>query len=168
MKNVFRNRWSIEMFTRLVWTLQIDPKLVYKWIYEHIFNAVDESHLDFQKVVEENFGHKKLVELIMMVHEESVTVANAKLVMKAIVDGDERMPSQIAEEKGLVGGAKTSDEVRNAVAATLQNPENQEQIQMVQGGNPRAVNLLVNKTLKAINRNGDPIVIKKLLQESIA
>ena len=31
VKNVFRNRWSIEMFTRLVWTLQIDPKLVYKW-----------------------------------------------------------------------------------------------------------------------------------------
>lgn len=31
VKNVFRNPWSIEMFTRLVWTLQIDPKLVYKW-----------------------------------------------------------------------------------------------------------------------------------------
>jgi len=73
VKNVFRNRWSIEMFTRLVWTLQIDPKLVYKWIYEHIFNAVDESNLNFQSVVEEQFGHKKLVELIMMVHEQSVT-----------------------------------------------------------------------------------------------
>ena len=55
-------------------------------IYEHIFEAVDEMNLDFQRVIEENFGHKKLVELIMMVHEESVTVANAKLVMKAIVD----------------------------------------------------------------------------------
>ena len=125
-------------------------------------------NLDFQRVIEDNFGHKKLVELIMMVHEESVTVANAKLVMKAIVDGDERMPSQIAEEQGFVGGTKTSDEVRNAVSATLQNPENQEQIQMVAGGNPRAVNSLVNKTLKAINRNGDPIVIKKLLQDAIA
>ena len=31
VKNVFRNNWSIEMFTRLVWSLQIDPKLVYKW-----------------------------------------------------------------------------------------------------------------------------------------
>ena len=31
VKNVFRSPWSIEMFTRLVWTLQIDPKLVYKW-----------------------------------------------------------------------------------------------------------------------------------------
>ena len=31
VKNVFRNPWSIEMFTRLIWSLQIDPKLVYKW-----------------------------------------------------------------------------------------------------------------------------------------
>ena len=31
VKHVFRNRWSIELFTRLVWTLQIDPKLVHKW-----------------------------------------------------------------------------------------------------------------------------------------
>ena len=54
--------------------------------------------MSFQRVIEENFGHKKLVELIMMVHEENVTVASAKLVMKAIIDGDTRMPSEIAEE----------------------------------------------------------------------
>jgi len=47
VKNVFRSPWSIEMFTRLVWTLQIDPKLVYKWIYEHIFGNVEKKGLDF-------------------------------------------------------------------------------------------------------------------------
>ena len=62
-------------------------------IYEHIFADVEEKDLNFQKIVEENFGHKKLVELITMVHEESMTKAHAKLVMKAIVDGDIRMPS---------------------------------------------------------------------------
>ena len=51
----------------------------------------------------------------MMVHGTNVTVANAKLVMKAIVDGDTRMPSQIAEEQGLLGGGKISDEIRTAV-----------------------------------------------------
>ena len=48
--------------------------------------------------------------------------------MKAIIDGDARMPAQIAEEQGLIGGAKISDEVRNAVNLTLQDPENHEQI----------------------------------------
>lgn len=98
VKNVFRNPWSIEMFTRLVWSLQIDPKLVYKWIYEHIYGNVERKDLDFQKIVEDNFGHKKLFELITMVSDQSVTVANAKQVMMAIIDGDERMPAKIAEE----------------------------------------------------------------------
>ena len=42
--------------------------------------------MNFQTVIEENFGHKKLVDLIMMVHEQNITVANAKLVMMAIID----------------------------------------------------------------------------------
>ena len=54
--------------------------------------------MNFQTVIEENFGHKKLVDLIMMVHEQNITVANAKLVMMAIIDGDDRMPGDIAEE----------------------------------------------------------------------
>ena len=47
VKNVFRNPWSIEMFTRLVWSLQIDPKLVYKWIYEHIYGNCEKKELNF-------------------------------------------------------------------------------------------------------------------------
>jgi len=48
VKNVFRNNWSIEMFTRLVWSLQIDPKLVYKWIYEYMFDYCDSKDVNFQ------------------------------------------------------------------------------------------------------------------------
>ena len=47
-------------------------------IYEHIFGNVEKKGLDFQHVVEEQFGHKKLVELITLVHEQEITVANAK------------------------------------------------------------------------------------------
>ena len=93
-------------------------------IYEHIFGNCQTKDLDFQKVIEENFGHKKLVELITMVHEQSVTVANAKQVMMAIVDGDERMPSQIAEDSGFVGGPTTPDEVKQACADIIAaNPD---------------------------------------------
>ena len=31
VKNIFKNPWSIELFTRLIWSLQKDPKSVYKW-----------------------------------------------------------------------------------------------------------------------------------------
>ena len=65
-------------------------------IYEHIYGNVERKDLNFQKIVEDNFGHKKLFELITMVSEQSITVANAKQVMMAIIDGDERMPAVIA------------------------------------------------------------------------
>mmetsp|Transcript_10640 Transcript_10640/g.13163 ORF Transcript_10640/g.13163 Transcript_10640/m.13163 type:complete len:185 (+) Transcript_10640:1183-1737(+) len=168
VKNVFRNAWSIEMFTRLVWSLQFDPKLVYKWIYEHIYGNTERKDLNFQKVIEENFGHKKLVELITMVHEQSITVANAKQVMMAIIDGDERMPAVIAEEQGFMGGPITTDEVRQAVDLALQDPKNAEVVKKVAGGNPRPVMSLVGQVMKGVNRRGDPVVIKKLLEEGIA
>ena len=91
-------------------------------IYEHIYGNCEKKDLNFQKVLEENFGHKKLVELITMVSEQNITVANAKQVMMAIIDGDERMPAAIAEEHGLLGGIVTTDEVREAVQAALESP----------------------------------------------
>ena len=103
VKTVFRNAWSIEIFTRLVWTLQIDPKTVYKWVYEYVFNRCEKDHVDFQETVTHTFGHKKLIELLEMVDNNSITVVNGKLVMNKIIDGDDRMPSEIAEDLGLIG-----------------------------------------------------------------
>ena len=73
VKNVFRNPWSIEFFTRLVWTLQIDPKTVYKWIYEYIYQCCQEEKVDYQDTVIHTFGHKKLVELLDLLHEGKIT-----------------------------------------------------------------------------------------------
>ena len=36
VKVMFRAPWSLELFSRVVWTLQIDPKIVYKWVYTNI------------------------------------------------------------------------------------------------------------------------------------
>jgi aspartyl-tRNA(Asn)/glutamyl-tRNA(Gln) amidotransferase subunit B len=69
VKNIFRNPWSIELFTRLIWTLQIDPKTVYNWLYEHIYGNCEKKELNFQHVVENQFGHKKLCNLLMLLHD---------------------------------------------------------------------------------------------------
>jgi len=96
-----------------------------------------------------------------------MTVANAKQVMFAIVDGDERMPSVIAEEQGFVGYTNLSDEVKLAVDFALSDPSNLPVIEKILAGNDRPVMSLVGKVMKAVNRKGDPVVIKKLLTEGI-
>ena len=103
-----------------------------------------------------------------MVSEQSITVANAKQVMMAIIDGDERMPAVIAQDKGFVGGPNLSEEVKGAVNAALQDPANADVIEKIMAGNDRPVMSLVGKVMKSVNRRGDPVAIKKLLVEGIA
>lgn len=165
VKNIFKNPWSIELFTRLIWTLQIDPKTVYKWVYEHIYGNCERKELDFQDIVENSFGHKKLCELILLIHNDEVTVANGKLIMMQIIDGDTRMPQEIADDLGLTRSVTIDQEVQDAVNVIVS--ENQEIIKKILDGNDRPIMSLVGKVMKAVNRRGDPVVIKSLLQDAV-
>jgi Asp-tRNA(Asn)/Glu-tRNA(Gln) amidotransferase B subunit len=87
--------------------------------------------------------------------------------MMAIIDGDTRMPNQIAEDSGFMVGATTSDDVKNAVEkAIAENLDIVEKILVT--GNDRPVMSLVGKVMRDVNRTGDPVLIKKLLLEQIA
>ena len=92
-------------------------------IYEHIYGNCEKKELDFQHVVEKQFGHKKLVELLTMLHENDITTANGKLVMMQIIDGDERSPKEIAQDLGLTATVTINQEVQDAVAQVIEeNP----------------------------------------------
>jgi len=175
VKTVFRNPWSIEMFTRLVWTLQIDPKTVYKWIYEFVFEYCEKQGKPFDETVAYTFGHKKLTELLEMVSESKMSVVNGKMVMKKIIDGDERMPSEIAEDLGLVGTVVTSEEVRStAVEIIAQNTDILDEC--IKEDDYRKVMTIVGKVMGVLNpksrwdtreRIGDPVVIKGMCMEAL-
>ena len=62
----------------------------------------------------------------------------------------------------------TSDEVRQAVNLALADPDSASVIKKVMDGNSRPIMSLVGKVMKSVNRRGDPVVIKKLLEEGIA
>jgi Asp-tRNA(Asn)/Glu-tRNA(Gln) amidotransferase B subunit len=165
VKNIFKNPWSIELFTRLIWTLQIDPKTVYKWVYEHIYGNCEKKEIDFQDVIEHKFGHKKLCDLLMLLHHDQVTVANGKVVMQYIIDGDTRMPTEIAEELGLTTTVTIGQDVQDAVKEVVS--ANPDIVKKILDGNDRPIMSLVGKAVKATNRRGDPVVIKSLIQDAI-
>ena len=124
VKTVFRNPWSIEIFTRLVWTLQIDPKTVYKWVYEYVFGRCEQDSIDFEETITHTFGHAKLTDLLQMISDDRLSQVSGKLVMNRIIDGDERMPNEIAEDLGLVGQVVISDLVKTTTAQVIaQNTE---------------------------------------------
>lgn len=75
-----------------------------------------------------------------------------------IVDGDTRMPTEIADQLGFTGPVITSAEVKTAVDKIFtENPHIVEKIQKT--GNMGPVMSLVGKVMEALNRKGDPVVI---------
>ena len=175
VKNVFRNPWSIEMFTRLVWTLQIDPKRVYRWIYEYTFDYCEKQHLDFEDIIQHRFGHKKLVQLLEMVDNQQISSVNGKVVMKKIVDGDDRMPGEIAEDLGLVGTVSTTEDVK-ATVQTIIGANTDILDYCIQEKDNRKVMVIVGKIMSVLNPRrrwdeahqvGDPVVIKEMVMDAL-
>jgi Asp-tRNA(Asn)/Glu-tRNA(Gln) amidotransferase B subunit len=165
VKQIFKHTWSIELFTRLIWTLQIDPKMVFNWVYVHIQGNCEKKGVDFEDAITNKFGHKKLVELLEMLDNDQVTAANGKMIAWTIIDGDERMPSQIAEDLGLTTSVTISEDIQTAVKKVLE--ENADIVEKIKGGNDRPVMALVGKVMKEVSRQGDPVVIKTLIVDSI-
>lgn len=84
-----------------------------------------------------------------------------------IVDGDTRMPTEIADEAGFTGPVVTSAEVKAAVDKVFtENPQIIQKIQKT--GNMGPVMSLVGKVMEVVNRKGDPVVIQSLINDKIA
>ena len=113
-----------------------------------------------------NFGQRRLSELLLLVQKNELTVANGKQVMMQIVDGDKRMPSEIAEDMGLLGGQTTGSEIAEAVKEVTDNNE-PIIIKVIKTGKEGPIMSLVGKVMKAVNRKGDPIEIRILIEEVI-
>jgi Asp-tRNA(Asn)/Glu-tRNA(Gln) amidotransferase B subunit len=114
--------------------------------------------LDFRNIVLNHFGLKKLVDLLSLIKDSRISVANGKEIMMRIIDGDQRMPTEIADSLNFTGEVITSAEVKAAVDDIL--AKNQQIVQKIQKtGNMGPVMSLVGKVMDAVNRKGDPVVI---------
>jgi Asp-tRNA(Asn)/Glu-tRNA(Gln) amidotransferase B subunit len=49
------------------------------------------------------FGQKKLSEILELLTQSKITTENSRQIVRLIIDGDERMPIEIAKSLGLIG-----------------------------------------------------------------
>lgn len=96
--------------------------------------------------------------MLSLIKDSRISVANGKEIMMRIIDGDQRMPTEIADSLNFTGEVITSAEVKAAVDDIL--AKNQQIVQKIQKtGNMGPVMSLVGKVMDAVNRKGDPVVI---------
>jgi Asp-tRNA(Asn)/Glu-tRNA(Gln) amidotransferase B subunit len=60
-----------------------------------------------------------LEDLLGLVKDNKVSVANGKDLMMRVIDGESELPSQIAQSLGYIGDAITDQEVQQAVDSVL-------------------------------------------------
>lgn len=102
--------------------------------------------------------------LLEMIEDKILTTTNGRIVMQAIIDGDERTPEEIATELGMqmVSGLEVNKAVEYVIEA------NEDIVnEMIETGKKRAIMSLVGQVMKTVNRNGDPVEIKVMIEEKI-
>jgi Asp-tRNA(Asn)/Glu-tRNA(Gln) amidotransferase B subunit len=110
-----------------------------------------------------------------MVSDDRVTVVSGRLVMDKIIDGDERMPSVIAEDLGLVGQVSISEDVKATTNRVLAN--NQDILdRCIKEDDELPLMKIVTQVMSELNPNqrwrndyrvGDPVCIKDLCTEAM-
>ncbi len=103
VKVMFHHPWSLELFSRIVWTLQIDPKVAFTWIYKTILEQTVSEKKDFKEILLQAFGPQKLIALLEMYQNQSISTHNGKTIINLIVNGDTRTPYEIASDLGYIG-----------------------------------------------------------------
>lgn len=62
----------------------------------------------------------KLADLLRLIHQEKISVANGKVIMTRIIDGDEDTPTQIADKLGLIGDEISLQDVQDVIDQVLE------------------------------------------------
>lgn len=114
----------------------------------------------------EQFGHKKLVDLLSLIKDQKISNENAKDITYLIINGDNRMPTDIAADLGFTGEVKISDDLKTAVESAVKN--NPEIVQVyVKTNKASPLMKLVNQVIESLGRKADPVVIQHLLNQTI-
>ena len=143
------------------------PQIIQNYrIFKDIYGNAVKKDLDFRKVVEQNFGEEKLADLLCLLHSEKITVANAKVVMRKIIDGDSETPTVIADKLGLTGDAMTDEVMDDKIIEVL---EEKKKIvdKIIKTGKTGPLMSLVGSVMQKLNKRGDPKLIQRKLTDHI-
>ena len=108
VKIIFSYPWSIDLFVEIIKKTNLEPLIVFNWMYKNILGNCIKKDLDFQTVIS-SFGQQGLVEFLLLFNE--VSIANLKEIMMRKVDGDSHSARYIAETLGFIGGAISEKEL---------------------------------------------------------
>jgi aspartyl-tRNA(Asn)/glutamyl-tRNA(Gln) amidotransferase subunit B len=138
----------------------IDPKFAALWMRDELKRVIYYNKMSFK---ESEITPAQIVDLLKMLIDKKLTTKAGKRIMEKLPKNNE-MPSQIAEELGLIG-VVDEDIVLKAVKQAIK--ENPDAVTDYYEGKKNAMNFLIGQVMKLTRGKADPGETHKLLEAEL-
>jgi aspartyl-tRNA(Asn)/glutamyl-tRNA(Gln) amidotransferase subunit B len=139
---------------------QTDPNLAASWMRDEVKRVI---YYNKQTFKESGITPTQLVDLFQMIDEGKITTKAGQRIIEKLPHTT-KMPSQIAEEMGLIGVVE-EDQIYSAVCDVIGN--NPEAVQDYYSGNQKALNFLVGQVMRITRGKADPAHTNQLLRKEL-
>ena len=129
--------------------MNVDPKFAALWMRDELKRVIYYNKLSFK---ESGIKPQQIIDLLKMLQDKMITTKAGKRIMEKFPKNT-KMPSQIAEEMGLVG-LMEEDIVLKAVKQVIK--ENPDAVSDYNEGKKNAINFLMGQVMRITNGKADP------------
>ncbi|MCB5940919.1 Asp-tRNA(Asn)/Glu-tRNA(Gln) amidotransferase subunit GatB [bacterium 210820-DFI.6.52] len=140
---------------------KVAPKSVCNWLLGDIAKVLNERGCELGDLA---LTPERLVELISLIDQKTISTTSAKTVLECILDDGEIAIDQIVKDKGL---AQVSDTAVLEAIVTEVLAENAKAVEDYHSGKTNVLGFLVGQCMKRSKGQGNPGLMRQLLEEKI-
>ncbi|HHX99863.1 MAG TPA: Asp-tRNA(Asn)/Glu-tRNA(Gln) amidotransferase subunit GatB [Methanothermobacter sp.] len=139
---------------------QLEPKFAALWMRDELKRVLYYNKLTFK---ESAISTDQLVNLLTMLQDKEITTKAGQRIIEQLPNNS-KMPSEIAEEMGLVGVVE-DDTVLSAVKQVIE--ENPNAVSDYFEGKSKALNFLVGQVMRITRGKADPALTNQMVVEEL-
>ncbi len=151
-------------FEECVRNSKIEPKKISNWIQSEILAILNEKNIDISDFAKEYVSSLKLVELLNLIEDGTISGKIAKQVFEEMVES-KKSAKEIVELKNLKQVTDNS-EIEKWVMEVIQN--NPKEVEKYKQGNEKLLGFFVGEVMKLSKGKANPKAVNEILREKLS
>ena len=139
---------------------EIDPGFAALWMRDELKRVLYYNKLTYK---DSGINADQIIDLLKMLHDQKITTKAGQRIIEKMPHNS-KMPSQIAEELGLIGLVE-DDAVLRAVHQAIE--ENPEAVSDYYEGKKKAMNFLIGQVMRLTRGKADPSKTHQLVEQEL-
>lgn len=142
----------------------INAKTVANWVTGDIFRLLNEDRIDREDIASTHITPENFAKMITLVEDGTINAQTARKKVLPIMWDEGKDAQKIVDDEGL---AQVSDVgiIEEKVQEAIDN--NPDMVEKYLAGNENVINAIFGRVMGALRGQGDPGVVRKVLQEKL-